>query len=756
MPQAIPLLTGYLVSGTVLAGTYLTGMGLALVQAAIGGVVAFGTSKLLGLDEQPDIPDPGIQANVSGTVAPIPIIYGRRRVGGVIAQIVTTGKVTSSITIPPLLPGSGTYPTDTQTDNKYLNIILCWGEGEIEEVYQVWFDDNLSTSEDFEGWFTAHHYLGTDDQAASTPFLTALSRTFDAESAARLWSTNHKLSGVAYSYFKLEYDRDAWPTGIPTITAEIKGRKVLDLRTDTWGWSDNPALIIYDYLTNTRFGRGIDAAELDTDSFIDAANYCDQEIYIETQASVPPDVPSAGVTQARYACDAILSPEDTTLDNLKVLLGTCRGFLVFSGGLYRLKLDKPETASFALTEDNIIGGWNILLENSQSRLNRVHAQWRDRNNKYQDDYAILESATYLAADQGEILEAKIDLPATTNAYRPIQMAGMVLRQSRYSLQVELTCTIEGLQVEVYDVVTVTHELPGWDGELFRVMAITLESQDVVRLQLQQYADEVYDLDNQNDEDSPPPTNLPDPRLVPGVEVFEIYLFSTVAGDGSTRDYIQPVWRSTYDSPNLEAFRLRWRPVGTDPWQFIELPIDAVYSEGIGQRYQTIDIDIYRGTLYEIEIRCVNRLGVEGEAYTNDTILIGSLIPAAPGKPTSVRAAGYVSGNVITWTKGARATLTEIYRTTGGLDDYDSGNAELIATTDGTSHIDVLAWGTVANYWLRSFNPGGYSDLQPDTDSLSLVSTAGLQTYADDIAAGAAGLLTGDMYLDPSGNVRVKA
>jgi len=747
MPQAIPVVAAAFSSLAAAAAGY----GL-IAQAIIGGIVAFGSSKVLGLDKVPDIPDPGVQANVTGTVAPIPIIYGTRRVGGVIAQLVTTGKVSSSITIPIILPGGGTYPTDVETDNKFLNLILCWAEGEIEGVTTVYFDNLESTSTEFTGRFSVNHYAGTDTQPASAPFLAALARTFTPASAAKLWSTSHTLSGVAYSYFKLEYDNNAWVTGIPVITADIKGRKVLDLRTSTWGWSDNPALIIYDYLTNARFGRGLATSELDTASFIEAANYCDQNISILT----PVDTfmgPPIMVIQQRYRCDAILSPDDTTLDNTRLLLGTCRGALVFSGGLYRLKLDKPEVPTFALTEDNIIGNWNISLENSQSRLNRVHVQWRNAIKKDQDDYAILDSATFLAADNNQVLEVKIDLPATTNRFRPIQMAGMVLRQSRYSLQVELTCTIAGLQCEVFDVVTVTHELPGWTGQLFRVMGITLESEDVVRLQLQQYADEVYDLDSQNDQDSPPPTTLPDPRLVPGVQVFEIYPFTNINPDGSIRTFFQPVWRSIYDSPNLESFRLRFRPVGADVWQFIELPVDAVLSEGIADRYQTIDIDVRGGVLYEMQIRCVNRLGVESAPYTNSGLIIGGLLPI---RPTSVRAAGHVTGVVLTWTKGTGAVSTQVYRTTGGVDNFNSGNAVLIALTEGNSHIDSMAWGITANYWLRSYNAAGLSVTQPAATSLSLVALSGLQTYASDALAGAAGLLTGDTYLDASGTLKVKA
>jgi hypothetical protein len=41
------------------------------------------------------------------------------------------------------------------------------------------------------------------------------------------------------------------------ITADIDGRTLYDPRTGLTAFSRNPALAIRDYLTNTRYGRGV-------------------------------------------------------------------------------------------------------------------------------------------------------------------------------------------------------------------------------------------------------------------------------------------------------------------------------------------------------------------------------------------------------------------------------------------------------------------------------------------------------------------
>lgn len=54
-------------------------------------------------------------------------------------------------------------------------------------------------------------------------------------------------------------------------------------------WSDNSALCIRDYLMNEQFGWGATEEELDNDSFIAAANICDELITVDTTTIADPD-----------------------------------------------------------------------------------------------------------------------------------------------------------------------------------------------------------------------------------------------------------------------------------------------------------------------------------------------------------------------------------------------------------------------------------------------------------------------------------
>ena len=77
-------------------------------------------------------------------------------------------------------------------------------------------------------------------------------------------------------------------TTTPTITVLAKGRKVpvwdrvnVDLPSFSDTWSANPAWILYDMLTNRRYGRGgdFDSSSVDLVSFAEWADYCDELVY---------------------------------------------------------------------------------------------------------------------------------------------------------------------------------------------------------------------------------------------------------------------------------------------------------------------------------------------------------------------------------------------------------------------------------------------------------------------------------------------
>lgn len=123
--------------------------------------------------------------------------------------------------------------------------------------------------------FDIYKHLGSSSQVADSNLV--------AEDVG--WTVDHRLQGRSYVYAKLKYYAERWPTGVPTIKAEIKGKLVYDPRSLLTAWSSNPALCIRDYLLSA-IGLNARASEIDEASFIAAANICDEIVLSATPITI--------------------------------------------------------------------------------------------------------------------------------------------------------------------------------------------------------------------------------------------------------------------------------------------------------------------------------------------------------------------------------------------------------------------------------------------------------------------------------------
>jgi len=169
----------------------------------------------------------------------------------------------------------------TSSNNKYMHIVVEVAPHEVSEIGEVWLNDYSIASDHldgsgevntgrYSGKVRIRKYLGTASQTADTFMVSEIPE----------WTTNHRLRGIAYVYVRFQWDQDIFPTGVPNISAWVKGKKIYDPRTTLTAFSDNPALILNDYLKEVEFGLGCTDAEVDETYVITAANACDEGVTV--------------------------------------------------------------------------------------------------------------------------------------------------------------------------------------------------------------------------------------------------------------------------------------------------------------------------------------------------------------------------------------------------------------------------------------------------------------------------------------------
>ena len=159
---------------------------------------------------------------------------------------------------------------DTSNNNKRLHMIIEVASHEVNSIAKIYFNDEELTLSQLntdangvpryritspEKYAKQSTYRGLPleiiytRQAVEIKLHTGSdTQLADADLVEQVasWTNDHRLQGIAYIYAQLDYDADMFPNGIPNISAEIQGKKILDFRTGSTGFSSNPALCIYD------------------------------------------------------------------------------------------------------------------------------------------------------------------------------------------------------------------------------------------------------------------------------------------------------------------------------------------------------------------------------------------------------------------------------------------------------------------------------------------------------------------------------
>ena len=583
------------------------------VNKVIKSIVKIITKPLSWLMPDIDIPDfgttdfddfeKGILLNKQSNDASIPVIYGTRLVGGTRVFMETSG-----------------------TDNTYLYMALVMCEGEINGISEIRVDDKVVT-------FASSLADNTEVEVASSDgnffkdsaSLIRLEPHFgsDGQSASSLlgtlssWGSNHKLSGLAYLAIRFTWNQDAF-NSIPKVQAKVQGKKIVTLNSSlvesSPTFSANPAFCLLDYLRNERYGKGIPTADIDLQSFRDASVVCDTQV-----------TPFSGGSDINlFDCNAVLDTSKKVIDNVRELLKGCRGFLPYTSGKYKLIIETTGTASITLTEDDIIGGYNLASPSKNDKYNRVIVSFVNPDRNFQvdevqfppvDDSGLISAdqhATMKTADGGFLLEGKFDFKTLTSPYQSEEMAEIILRRSREALSLEINVGFDAYDLAIGDIVNITHASLGFSAKAFRVMGITFNEDYTIGLKLIEYQASHYTFASKTQVSSTPSTNLPNP--------FSIQPPASVTLSDEMIEYADGI---TITRLNIA--------IGASPDQFVSnYQVEAKQSTesdfkiiSVGTQLNHEFLNVIDGATYNVRVKAINSLGVNSTFTSATHTVVGA-------------------------------------------------------------------------------------------------------------------------------------
>ena len=149
-------------------------------------------------------------------------------------------------------------------------------------------------------------------------------------------------------------------------------------------YTNCPAMVLLDLLTNSRYGLGshITDASLDLFSFVSASKYANTLVD-----------DGLGGQEARFSCNVLLQSADEAFDLINDLSGVMRCMPIWSAGSMTITQDKPTDASYLFNLSNVLeDGFNYSGSDLKQRHSVVSVSYFNMDTQ-EIDFEVVEDST---------------------------------------------------------------------------------------------------------------------------------------------------------------------------------------------------------------------------------------------------------------------------------------------------------------------------------------------------------------------------
>lgn len=547
-------------------------------------------------------------------------------------------------------------------------------------------------------------YLGTSTQTSDGLLQTYFPGT---------WTSSHKATNIAYLVVELDYDQDAFPSGIPNVSALVRGAKVYDPRNGSTVWSENPALLMRHAATSPLCGR-LSTSLINDASIIAEANICDvSSAYV---------VNGQTYTRPRYTAGLTVKSTTRPSDVLNDLSQAMCGKWGFIDGQLRVRAGSYVTPAQTLTESWLMDSQPVHIQPRANRsevFNVATGKFADESSDYQVlDFPRVASTPYITED-GQEMPLDIQLNAVTFTGQAQQIVTAMMKDARQGMRLVVQCNMRAYPVEIFDTINVTLSRFGFVNKPFEVIDVKWTIDGGIQLTLKEVDSTAWNLGASFSATDPAPnTTLRSPfdvEIPSGVTLASGTDWLLKQKDGTIITRMRVGWNALVDEAVLNHGSIEVRygmaNLPEDQWQSVIVP---------GTETQAILTDLQDRALYLVKLRSRNSLVWGKWSLPYLTLVIGKSEP--PGDVANLARTIVQSGVRITWTQN-----TEV--------DYDHtelrlGSSWSVATPLFTGAADSFTWlsPSVGTYtvWAKHYDTTGNQSANAVSVSVAVDSTMAVQ------------------------------
>ena len=340
---------------------------------------------------------------------------------------------------------------------------------------------------------------------SNSPTNSALTAIQVMQSAGLIytWDANKLMTNCAFAILHLSYSQSANIRGLEATKFEMTNSRT------------NTGACIEDYLVNTRYGCAIPSTQIDTTSLAALTTYSNENFTY---------IPNGGgfATQPRFKFNGTLETNKTVMQNLQDMATCCDCLIKYNEitAKWGVIVQSPSyTAVMNINDSNMISAIQITPMDIAASYNVIECKFPDETN--QDAFAsttfdLAQIDPSLLYPNEPVNKLSLSLPLTNNSVTAQYIANRFLKAGREDLQVEVSVSFVGVQLDAGDIVTVTNSNYGWVDKPFRINKIVQQFNDdgsiAVQLNMSEYNATVYDDVSVTEFAPTPNTGLGDPTF----------------------------------------------------------------------------------------------------------------------------------------------------------------------------------------------------------------------------------------------------
>lgn len=242
-------------------------------------------------------------------------------------------------------------------------------------------------------------------------------------------------------------------------------------------WTDNPAWILYDLLTNSRYGMGshIDESKINKWQLYKIGRFCDA---VDDNGYFEGVTDGRGGLEPRFSCNVVFDRGQKLYDAINTIASLFRGRVFFGNSEINFVDDRPRGSINLFTNESVKDG-QFYYSNTRrdQQYNTIEVSFRDRFDKFTPKIEVIE-------DEEDIKERGVF--KTTIEGVGITSRAMARRMGQHAIfntidenqTVAFTAGLESLLCQPGDLITIEDELKTNKANFGKILAVDLENETI--------------------------------------------------------------------------------------------------------------------------------------------------------------------------------------------------------------------------------------------------------------------------------------